>query len=145
MTFSDWRKSAGAAPHQSTRDEIRALLGVADRDLRDSDVSGLSPDSQLGLAYNAALQLATAALAASGFRVAREAKHLRTIESLAYTIRLDASAIRRLDAFRRKRNVSDYERAGATSEREAGEMKRLARELRTKVLAWLKANHATLL
>ena len=56
--------------HQATADEIRELLAVADRDLHDSDVAGLSTDTQLGLAYNAALQVATAALAAEGYRAA---------------------------------------------------------------------------
>jgi hypothetical protein len=131
--------------HQPTRDEVRALLAVADRDLRDSDVAGLSADTQLGLAYNAALQVATAALAASGYRAARESKHLRTIESLAFTIQLDRTDVRKFDAFRRKRNVSDYERAGATSDGEAVEMKAFARELRKRVAEWLVSNHSELL
>lgn len=82
MSLSEWQTFGWLTTHQPTSDEIRALLAVADRDLRDSDVTGLSTDTQLGLAYNAALQIATAALAAPGFRAAREAKHYRTVESL---------------------------------------------------------------
>ena len=33
-------------------------------------MTGISPDTQLGLAYNAALQVSTAALAAAGYRAA---------------------------------------------------------------------------
>ena len=39
-----------------------------ERDLRDCAQEGLRPDWQLAIAYNAALQAAQAALAASGYR-----------------------------------------------------------------------------
>ena len=50
-----------------------------------------------------------------------------------------------LDAFRKKRNVGDYERAGLVSEKEAQEMVVLARQLRKHVGDWLRANHPELL
>jgi hypothetical protein len=105
----------------------------------------LSDDWRLNIAYNAALQLATAALAASGFRAAREAHHYRIIQSLAFTIGTDAATVHQLDAFRRKRNQGEYEQAGITSSREAQEMIALATGLYAKVEAWLAANHANLL
>ena len=145
MSLSDWVTFGWLTMHRATRDEIRALLAVADRDLKDSAVAGLSEDSQLGLAYNAALQAATAALAAEGYRSARDSKHMRTIESLAFTIQLDPAAVRTFDAFRRKRNVSDYERAGATSPGEAAEMRAFARDLRARVQAWLDVHHGELM
>jgi hypothetical protein len=145
VSLSDWHKIGWLTTHRPTRDEVRGLVTVADRDLRDSDVPGLSADTQLGLACNAALQAATAALAASGYRAPRESKHLRTIETLAFTIQLDPKEVRRFDAFRKKRNVSDYERAGATSDREAAEMKDFARDLLARVAQWLALNHRDLL
>jgi hypothetical protein len=45
----------------------------------------ISEDWKLNIAYNAALQAATAALAAAGYRAAREQHHYRTIQSLALT------------------------------------------------------------
>ena len=145
MSLSDWVTFGWVTIHHATREEIRALLAVADRDLKDSAVAGLSDDSQLGLAYNAALQAATAALAAAGYRSARDAKHMRTIESLAFTIQLEPTAVRKFDAFRRKRNVSDYERAGSTSPREAAEMRAFAIDLRARVQAWLEGTHGELM
>jgi hypothetical protein len=47
------------------------LLHIADRDLKDCEAGGLSADWKLNIAYNAALQAATAALAASGYQAAR--------------------------------------------------------------------------
>jgi len=47
-------------------------LRLAERDLRECQAAGLSPDWRLAIAYNAALQSATAALAAAGYRAARD-------------------------------------------------------------------------
>jgi hypothetical protein len=58
---------------------------------------------------------------------------------------VDKGLIQRMDQFRKKRNISDYERAGLVSEQEAEEMEALARDLRKKVEEWLKANHPHLL
>jgi len=54
MSLTDWKAAGWLVEHRPTRDETRALLGVIDRDLRDSAVAAPSPDTQLGLAYNAA-------------------------------------------------------------------------------------------
>lgn len=145
MSLSSWRDNGWLVEHKPTAEEIRDLFAVADRDLRDSAVAGLSADTQLALAYNAALQIGAPALAAAGYRAARDRKHHWTIQSLAHTINADPKLIARLDAFRKKRNIGDYERAGATSPKEAEELRVLAQQLVTKVKAWLEASHPDLL
>jgi len=85
------------------------------------------------------------ALAASGYRAGREAHHYRAIQSLAFTIGASTDLVDQLDSFRKKRNVSDYERAGAVSEQEAREMLALAKTLRETVTAWLRNNHPELI
>jgi len=145
VSLQDWLKSRWLIEHQTSRQEIADLLGMADRDLVQCRTPHLSPDWQLNIAYNAALQAATAALAASGYRAARETHHYRVIQSLAYTIKADERLITQLDKFRKKRNISDYERAGAVSEQEAKEMFALAKNLRDEVEKWLRSNHPELL
>ena len=86
MSLKIWLSNGWLKEHQPNSQEITELLAAADRDLSDSRTPGLSPDWQLNIAYNAALQIATAALAASGYRAVREAHHYRTIKSLCYTI-----------------------------------------------------------
>jgi hypothetical protein len=145
MSLTDWKAAGWLVEHEPSQDETRSLLGVIDRDLSDSAVAVLSPDTQLGLAYNAALQVGTIALAAHGYRASRERKHDVTIQSLAITIGADPAIVRRLDAFRKKRNIGDYERAGSTSVKEAAELRDLARKLRTAVHEWLNGHHPDLL
>jgi hypothetical protein len=71
MSLRDWLRAGWLSEHQSSREEVSDLLGVADRDLGDCQSSGLSPDWRLAIAYNAAMQLAVAALAAAGYRASR--------------------------------------------------------------------------
>lgn len=98
----------------------------------------------MSIAHNAALQLATAALAASGYRAVRDGYHARVLESLELTIGAETRLVRQLDSFRRKRNQTAYELAGLASSTEADEMAALAVELRRLVVAWLKESHPDL-
>jgi hypothetical protein len=145
MSLNDWLDKGWLIKRRPDRREIRELLGIADRDITDSQAGEISTDTRLGLAYNAALQLAVAALVASGYRPGREAHHYRAIQSLAFTIGASTDLVDQLDSFRKKRNISDYERAGAVSEQEAREMLTLAKALREAVITWLKKNHLNLI
>jgi len=145
MSLKNWLNNGWLTEHRTSTQEITALLAVADRDLTDCRTSGLSSDWRLNIAYNAALQASTAALAASGYRALREAHHYRVIQSLAHTIKADAGFIALLDQFRKKRNVGGYEQAGMVSDQEAKEMADLALKLRQNVEKWLRENHPDLL
>lgn len=144
MSLQNWLNSGWLAKHESSPQEIADLLAVADRDLKDCTASGLSPDWQLAIAYNAALQAATAALAASGFRASREVHHYRIIQSLGHTVELESALILQLDKFRKKRNIGGYEVAGRTSQQEADEMRTLAQRIVENVIKWLKINYPRL-
>jgi hypothetical protein len=144
VSLEDWLESGRLRAHRTSRDEIAELLRASDRDLADAQLHGLSVDRRFATAYSAALLVATLALAASGYRAQQEGHHYWTIQSLAFTMKLDAKTISRFNTFRRKRNIADYERVGLVSEKEIGRMLALAKELRTKVVEWLKENHPEL-
>ncbi len=145
MSLKDWLSNGWVSDHKTSSREIRDLFDVADRDLRDCQSSGLSADWKLNIAYNAALQVATAALAAAGYRAGREAHHYRAIQSLAHTIKADGSLIAQFDQFRKKRNIGGYERIGVVSDQEAEEMLTLARSLRKEAEKWIQKEYPTLL
>jgi hypothetical protein len=145
MTLQDWLNNGWLVAHKTSSQEIAELLGLADRDLSDCQSSGLSADWRMSIAYNAALQAATAALAVAGYRAARDYHHYRVIQSLAHTIGADVKLIAQLDQFRKKRNIGGYEQAGIVSNQEAREMIALARELRDRVEQWIRDSHPHLL
>ena len=74
MPFEDWVKNSWLERLQSDAPEIARLLALADGRLADYEKAAtakLSPDVQLGLAYDAIRVCATAALRAAGYRVVR--------------------------------------------------------------------------
>jgi|SRR5271165_6839138 len=144
MNFEDWVKNSWLEVHKSSKEEIGNLLGIVERDLKDSKSKEVSNDWRFAIAYNAALQAATAALAASGYRATRESHHYRVIQSLSLTLGKDSAFIRSFDAFRKKRNISNYDIGGGVSDRELQEMATIAQTLRDEVEHWIRTNHSAL-
>jgi hypothetical protein len=144
VSLADWLASRRIVAHEPTVEEISDLFAVVDRDLADAIIPRLSADRRLGMTYNAALQLATLALAAEGFRPGRDRAHERAILSLRDTAGIDANTVDLLDAVRRKRNQINYEHAGATSAAEAEELHKVVAGLRGDVVFWLKTKHPAL-
>ena len=145
MSLQNWQKNSWLVAHASSREEIANLLAVSDRDLAACQTPGLPSDWGFAIAYNAALQAATAALAAAGHRAARDNHHFRVIQSLEYTVQPGEKVIAALDAFRKKRNLSSYDVAGAISDEEAREMFELAKRLRVETEKWIRNKHPELM
>ena len=144
VSLEDWLTDKLIETHRPSAREIANLLRICDRDLGKYQIIELGPDWQLSIAHNAALQAATAALAAAGYRARKEGQHYRVIQSLAFTVNTDPAIVKQLDKFRQKRNISDYERAGLVTEQEAEEMVALAKQLRDDVEQWLRIHHPRL-
>ena len=145
MSLKDWERNGWVTPHRPSANEIHDLLAVVDRDLADSAAEELSADWRMNIAYNAALQAAGAALAASGYRASRDQHHFRVIQSLRETLGVETGAVHSLDAFRKKRNIAGYERVGLVSDADAAAMRALAVRLRHDLVRWLAERHPRLL
>jgi hypothetical protein len=52
VSLQDWLKNGWLTEHKPSQQEIRDLLGVADRDLADCSTPGLSADWRLNIAHN---------------------------------------------------------------------------------------------
>jgi uncharacterized protein (UPF0332 family) len=145
MTLKQWLENKWLVEHATSPEEITALLGLVDRDLADAKTSTISADWRLAIAYNAVLQCATAALAACGYRTSKgSSHHYYTVESLALTLGVDEDDVRTIDAFRKKRNISDYERAGSITDTEVAELIELAATIRARLVEWLRSEHPAL-
>lgn len=129
----------------TSRGEIAGLFAVIERDLADARLVGLSPDRRFATAYNAALQLATVALRAEGYRTQGVAHHHTTIESLPLLLgRQIAATADYLDACRSRRNTVDYDGIGIATEADVEELLREAEALQAHVQTWLKESHPEL-
>jgi uncharacterized protein (UPF0332 family) len=145
VSLQDWLNKKQLRAHKTSHNEIHQLMAIHERDIADAQSNTISIDRRFATAYNAALMISVAALAASGFRAADEGHHYWTIQSLAFTLQLDSEMVEKFNRFRRKRNTSDYERSGLISEKEVLEMLELAKSLRTILEEWLRKNHPDLI
>ena len=145
MSLQDWLNEGRLKTHTTSQKEIEQLFAVFERDMADAQAENLSTDRRFTTAYNAALMVARAALAASGYRTSGEGNHYWTIQSLAFTLQPDIKSIKKFNKFRQKRNISDYEMIGMISEQEVTEIIALAQELRDMVTEWLEKNHPELI
>jgi uncharacterized protein (UPF0332 family) len=146
MSLQIWLKSGWLQAHKTTPEEIRDLLLIVERDLKDASTDALSHDWQYGIAYNAALKLCTILLYAEGYTSGKgQGSHIRPINALPLILgdgrRRDADY---LDGCRQKRNKVEYDYIGGASKEDAETLIEFCHELRTAVLAWLKEKHPNL-
>lgn len=89
---------------------IQRLLEAAQRNLKDAELTGLSNETRFDTAYKAIMQLANAALQASGFRTltSKPGHHQTLIQSLVKTVGIETERMIVLDALRKQRNITDY-------------------------------------
>ena len=146
MSLEQWLQNAWLQRSEPTVPEIQQLFRVVDRSISDAQVQGLSAEGQFQHAYDAALQLCMIALRALGFQVRKgEGHHKRGIDSLRYTLGDKWSETAdHIERCSRLRGQATYERVGVVSEEDAGDLLTTTKQLRADVVAWLKANHPTL-
>jgi hypothetical protein len=82
MNLQNWLNEGRLQRHNTSTKEIADLLKVVDRDLADAAIKEISADRRFATAYNAALQLATIVLYASGYRTGKSGHHWVTFKIL---------------------------------------------------------------
>lgn len=82
MNLQNWLNKGRLQRHNTAAKEIADLLKVVDRDLADAAIKEISADRRFATAYNAALQMATIVLYASGYRAGKPGHHWVTLKVL---------------------------------------------------------------
>lgn len=147
-SLEQWKQNDWLVRDESKLPEVTQLFAVADRELHDASVDGLSVDGKFMHAYDAALTLCQIALRACGDRVNRKqhGHHQKTIESLPLAIASSLQATADLIVVAsRKRSQALYDRTGVVDARDADELVDTACALRSEVIKWMTATHAELL
>jgi hypothetical protein len=146
MSLEKWAEYGWLKAEPTSRDEIKSLLTIVDRDLKDANVAAISEDRRFEAAFSAARTAANAALRAAGYRTSTQVgHHIKTIESLELTIKADSKLLQKLRTFSKKRNATSYDSAGNVSKQELDLALKTATDLRKDVVAWLEKNHPELL
>lgn len=113
---------------------------MVERNLADARVEAISHDTRFGCAYEAALIVATAAIAFSGYRVKGIGHHRTTFELLPLALpgQESVDASRYFDRCRRLRNEFSYEAAGVVDAKEVEELLLQVEAFQTRVKRMLE-------
>lgn len=122
------------------KEEIAKLLRIADRDIREAEERSHDTDWQFAIAYNAALQLATVVLRASGYRASTKAgHHWATFTVLPDILGDDYMEIANyFNECRNKRNTTEYCEIGTISKSDTEKLIQEVKAFKVKVLSLLK-------
>lgn len=131
MLLLDLLKKGQLVEEVSSDKEITGLLAIVERDLKDCCSPDISEDWQFGIAYNAALKLATILIRYSGYRVRGHGFHLNTIQLIPQFLgKKHTPLVIYLESCRRKRNHLEYDCVGGVSEEEVRELQEFVTEFR---------------
>jgi hypothetical protein len=126
-------------------DEVSSQWSKALRTLRSSRGSGLDTDSAFTLAYQAALQVASAVLRAAGYRAVGRDHHHSIFAGVSALDAGDLSrAARAADQMRLERHEAVYGSDVAIDEDRLAALHDLTRRLFTAAHAWLRESRPTL-
>lgn len=132
--------------HKTSGKEIKDLLGLAARDIKDAKAEVISLDRRFATAYNGILQLAMVLLYCDGYEPKGVGHHASVFEAMKVIMGKDHCKLADyFDSCRSKRNITDYDYAGGISRSEVDEIIKEAEEFSETVRAWLKANYSDLL
>jgi len=122
---------------------IQRLVEAAQRNIRDAQLEGLSNETRFDTGYKAIMQLANAALQASGFRTltSKPGHHQTLIQSLVKTVGIETDRMIVLDALRKQRNVTDYS-GDLVEDAAVKECLEQAQDLIVLTIAWLKTHNS---
>lgn len=146
MSLKKWLGSGQLTRYEPSGREIQDLFALVDRDLDDAQTDGLSSDRQFLIAYEAALNLATIALYASGYETRGQGHHFRTFAALPEVVGEELDDLSHyFEVCRAKRNRSTYDRSGEISDTDAHELIGEVLSFRRLIRAWLKDHHPELM
>lgn len=146
MSLEQWRENSWLVEVKPSAQTLRDLVAIAEREIADASLGGISPDGRFDHSYDAIRCLCEAALHAVGYRVPKgQRKHERLVQSLQFTLAGKwIEQIDFLDRCRRKRHQSIYERSGVAQQRDADDLLATAKLLRGDVRDWLRRDHPQL-
>jgi len=142
MNFERLLAAGRLRPRKTRRDDIQHILQLAERDLADASVPGLSSDRRFLIAYEAGLALATIPIYCGGYETHGSGHHWMTFQLLPHFMGENMAELATyLESCRTKRNVGTYDRGGEISETEADELVAEVQGFITEIRGWLGAVH----
>lgn len=130
MTFEKLLKQGKIKPIESSREEIKEILSLADRDIKMAKfVISQDWDWAFSIAYNASLQASRAYMYSKGYRASSRHGHKNTFEFMQKALgREYKDIVGFLDRMRPKRNRAIYDISGSITETEVKALVKKSKE-----------------
>ena len=142
MNLKDLLNQGRLRQHKTSKKEIENLLALVRRDIKDARVEGLSSDRRFACAYNAVLQLAIILLYCKGYKPEGAGHHFTVFQTMKIIMGNNYYTLSDyFDSCRSKRNITDYDYAGAISDSEVKELIEEAERFLEITINWLKKNY----
>src|SRR5256885_4055768 len=107
MSLEKWAEYGWLKAEPTSRDEIKSLLTIVGRDLRDANVTAISEDRRFEGAFSVGRTAATLAFRASGYPTSTQNRHhLKKIESLELTIKADSKMVQQMETFPKRKETA---------------------------------------
>jgi len=133
MSLDYWDEQGWIERVELKNSEIRNLLGIARRNIKEAEHKSHNADWKFNIYYAGIINIADCALKLAGYRAKAVASHYYLIQSLEYTLDLDTDSIMFIEVFRKKRNIATYEQGGVVSNDDVQEIGKLALDLLDKL------------
>ena len=147
MSLQQWLANSWLKRITPSAQEVANRLALADRDIKDASLDGISPDNRFRCAYEAIRALADAALHACGYAApgGQSSQHVRVLSSLKHTLADECPIdLDFLERCRRQRHKTSYEQAGTVQQADADDLLQVAKELQAATITWLRSSHPNL-
>ena len=130
MNFESLVSQGKIKPIKSSKQEIREILSLADRDLKMAEfVISQDWDWAFSISYNAALQASRGFMYARGYRASSHEAHKNTFAFMKIALGKECEElIGFFDRMRPKRNRAIYDTVGLITETEVKELLKKSRE-----------------
>ena len=141
MSLKDLLNQGRLRQYKTSKKEIENLVALVRRDIKDAKVESLSSDRRFACAYNAVLQLATIYLYCKGYKPEGTGHHFTVFQAMKIIMGNNYYTLADyFDSCRSKRNITDYDYAGAISDSEAKELIEEAEKFLEIIINCLKKN-----
>lgn len=130
MSFEYLVSQGKIKPIQSSKEEIKEILSLADRDLKMAEFTITQDlDWAFSISYNAALQASRAYMYSKGYRTSGQQAHKNTFEFMKIALGKEYNdLIGFFDRMRPKRNRAIYDTVGLITKTEVKELLKKSKE-----------------
>lgn len=119
-------------------EDLRNLLGMADQDLMNASVTGLTPDGVYKFGYGAARALTAVIVRGHGYKTRGLGHHETLFETLGLLLPAEKEVANYFNRCREKRNTITYKAPNQATAEQATELLERTRAFRKVVIKWVK-------